>query len=401
MLIVALIVPLALVTAILRRRSPEEASRRDLDVLLATPFAPSEHSGGSKAVGDLQRGLAQRLRVAIWTVPERIVDKSVGAKLSRLLTRALPIPTQCRALAFGHAQMRHESARARVVLFEFFATAVALFLGRVDSPRVVIRDHEVLLRKLAMEYEGERGMRKCVALIRVATCWLLSAVVYTRADAIVALTLEDRDSIQHAFPWCASRTSCIPAPFDPPAAVPLLPVVSPVRDLLMVANFFHTPNVDGLIWFLRECAPHLQTPFTLHLCGLDRPLDAIDLSTDKIVVHRHGFVADTAAVSKLAPIAIAPIVSGGGVRIKNLFLGSLGKALLTTPLGNEGIGFVDGEHALVCADAHGWARRLDELAQNAEFVNSLGRRAQAHVRAAFEQDAILGQIHQVVCPQTN
>ena len=160
----------------------------------------------------------------------------------------------------------------------------------------------------------------------------------------------------------------------------------------MVANFFHSPNRDGLRWFLRECAPHLEPGFTLHLCGIDGALSAADLASPHLTIVRHGFVERDEDVAALADIAVAPIISGGGVRIKNLFLGSLGKALATTPLGNEGIELVDGVHAMISADGATMAAKLNAAARDPDYVARLGAAAAAHIRARFRQEAVAASL---------
>ena len=195
----------------------------------------------------------------------------------------------------------------------------------------------------------------------------------------------------------ARRTVYIPVPFRQETAVKSdgLPQV-PTRELLMVANFFHAPNVDAVRWFVRECAPHLESGFRLHLCGLDRPLDAVNLSGSPLEVVRHGFIDDLETVVPGAAIAVAPVVSGGGVRVKNLMLASQGKVVVTTPLGNEGIGFVNGRDAIISSSGVEMARRINEVSRSAVEIARLGRAARAFVERRFSPEAVLVELERHV-----
>ena len=255
----------------------------------------------------------------------------------------------------------------------------------------------MLLRRLAMERDRSRGLERLSHAIRLAVCWLVSRVVYARVDRIVTLTEEDRLALLAWFPQFGDRTRTIRTPFEASdAALPIDAPPLPARALIMVANFHHRPNVDAYEWFLRECAPYLDAGFVLHIFGQDAPLDRVSVPTGDLRVERHGFVDDLVAAAPQARIAVAPVVSGGGIRIKNLLLATLGKAVVTTPLGNEGIGFVDGRDAVVCDDGRTMASRINALATSPSELARLGANAAAFVRQRFGPEAILDQFEREV-----
>jgi glycosyltransferase involved in cell wall biosynthesis len=356
-------------------------------LLLVAPFSPGNESGGSKAVLDLANTLKPHFALETWVVAKDGPRGGLTRRVARALLRPLPIPDHCRDLMFGDARLAAAIASVHTVIFEFQLTAVYLCFGATHGKRVVVRDHEVLIRKLDMERRAARGLEACAWWLRAMSCWLITLSAYSRAHLVITLTDADRLAIAGWFPFFASRTVSVPAPFEPPN-LPALPVRAGPREMLMVANFFHSPNRDGLRWFLRECAPHLEPGFTLHLCGIDGALTPEDLTSPHLTIVRHGFVARDEDVAALANIAVAPIISGGGVRIKNLFLGSLAKALATTPLGNEGIELVDGVNAMISADGATLASKLNAAARDPDYVARLGAAAAAHIRAQFRQEAV-------------
>jgi polysaccharide biosynthesis protein PslH len=393
---------LALISVALHGRRSEAHSHRQraqtaqTSVLVVSPFGARSESGGAKAANDFIAALSTRFNVRTWLLPNAPAPSAWRNLLGSLLLRPLPMPGRCRPLALGDPSLKQALSGEDIVVFEFFASAVYLYLRGVRSRRVVIRDHEVLVRKLDMERRAASGLDAALAAVRLANCYVISLAVYAKADGIVTLTNEDRSGLIEWFPFCRSRTVAIAAPFEPPVVHSRPLSQAPVRDLLMVANFFHSPNVDGLVWFLKHCAPHLEPGFRLHLCGLDQPLSQLPLSAAPLEIVRHGFVEDSQSIAALGAIAVAPIVSGGGVRIKNLFLGALGIALVTTPLGNEGIDFVDNVHALVCSDGPSMAARINALSRDPEHVLRLGAGARSHIDLMFRHDAILDKLSAVI-----
>jgi polysaccharide biosynthesis protein PslH len=378
-----------------RARSPASPTGAGHKLLLVAPFAPGKESGGSKAVLDLAHTLSGPFELQTQVIPKDGRRGGVWSRLAVALLRPLPIPEHCRRLMFGDAALAQAIRGADIVLFEFALTAVYLCFGATAGKRVIVRDHEVLIRKQAMEAEAARGLDKLTWWLRLGSCWLVTLSSYARAHLIITLTEADAAAIARAFPFFASRTVAVPAPFEAPVLEFTPPRAGP-RELLMVANFHHSPNKDGLRWFLRECAPHLEPGFTLHLCGNDAALSPEDFESPHLAIQRHGFVARDEDLAALANIGVAPIISGGGVRIKNLFLGALGKALATTPLGNEGIGFEDGIHALIADSGKELAARLNAAARDPDYVARLGAAAAAHIQTRFRQEAVRAHLLSIV-----
>ena len=363
--------------------------------LVVAPFDPGSQSGGSKAVEGLITSLrALGITVGL-VVPVSRQAKRTAASLMGRIFSPVPVPEECRALAFGSRAVRDELRHHDVAVFEFAATGMYLLFGRLVGRRCVLRDHEVLVRKLLTDRGGSRGADAVLLILRFAATYCVSAAMYLRADAIISLTVEDAAAIRRWFPFVSRKVATIPAPVELPFGLECLRR-SNDSNLLMVANFHHAPNVHGLLWFLEECAPLLQSEFTLHVCGLDAPLDGLPDRHGKVRVVRHGFVESPGDIMAMGSIAVAPIISGGGVRIKNLFLASLGMAIVTTPRGNEGIGFVHGRHALVCNDPVDMARSIDKLAGNPELAARLGIAAREYVRNAFGLPSIGGRLWSVV-----
>jgi glycosyltransferase involved in cell wall biosynthesis len=387
--ILLLHVPLAVLSVLHPRKRGTRSQGAD-PICLVTPFAPSDHSGGARAVQDFVSILRDREGFRVVNVEDLSPKPGrVHRWLGALLAWPLPVPPQCSALIAGHHTLGRALRDASTVVFESFATALLLYLRRPPAARIVLRDYEVLVRKLRMEYDASTGIAAVSHALRLASCYLISFAVYRKVDHIVTLTEEDRAWLVRSFPALAGRTSAIPVPFPVPATGPPSEARTvSAHDLLMVANFFHRPNVDGLLWFLRECAPHLRRNYTLHVCGLDRPLDALDLSDAPVRVVRHGFVDDVEMAVPGAIIAVAPVVSGSGVRIKNLLLASLGKLIVTTPLGNEGIGFINGRDAIIASEGRQMAASLDEIADDPERLAALARNGTATVRHQFSPEAV-------------
>ena len=134
------------------------SAKGTIKLLLVAPFSPGNESGGSKAVLDLATTLKPHFDLTTHVVEKNARQGGFARRLARVLLRPLPIPDHCRELMFGDASLSAAIAPAHTVLFEFQLTAVYLCFGRTHGKRVVVRDHEVLMRKLDMERQAARGL---------------------------------------------------------------------------------------------------------------------------------------------------------------------------------------------------------------------------------------------------
>lgn len=387
-----------LMTQLPRRRlsrGPDHASTMDLTVL--APFSPGSQSGGAQAISGLLSILEERFQIRLIDLSEHKPPLDKLAALAFVLTLPLPVPDHCRRLLLGSGTVTSRLETCDALLIEFPGPALFLPLSRRPGCRVILRDHEVLLRKLTMELRAASGPLEIIRRgLGVGICYLACLSIYCHMDGIITLTREDREYLERWYPFLHTRIRDIPVHFQCPGDIRPSDTLPASRELMFVGNFFHEPNVDALRWFLAEVAPALDPGFKLHLCGIDDPLDHVPIDNPYIQVIRHGFVDDIEEHFRHVGIAIAPIVSGGGVRMKNLHLACLGKAIVSTTLANQGIGFTDGVDAVITDDGPDMARRINRLAASPEELQKMGRAARVFVQTAFDRDQVATRLEQVI-----
>jgi glycosyltransferase involved in cell wall biosynthesis len=378
-----------------RRRGPEGA------VYVVVPYPPGEKSGGARAIQGLLRALEGAMRVE--TIPLYALEPR-GGRLRRLvadwLTHALPMPVHCRPFVFSGATVRAKIEDGRPVVIEFLSGSLFLLFGRRPANRLVLREHEPLCRRLWSERRTAHGAERLLRPLQAAVAWLAMAAVYARVDRVVALTPQDAAFVRRAFPFLARKVTDVPVSIDLPEPADAVEAGDGGREMLFLGNLYHRPNVDGLRWFLAEVAPRLGQGWTLHLCGLDAPLDEVGVPASAMKLVRHGFVPDVAGAFANVRIAVAPVVSGGGVRMKNLELAALEKAIVTTSRANEGIGFVHGRDAMIADDAAAMAAALRRLAADPADAARMGARARQHVRARFGHASVLARYRALLGSET-
>jgi polysaccharide biosynthesis protein PslH len=178
-------------------------------------------------------------------------------------------------------------------------------------------------------------------------------------DLVQVFSRRDAEAVAELAPDVAARVRVDPFGLVlPPAADPAREVAGTV---LFVGAFHHPPNRDAAIWLAREILPAIleRAPGArLRIVGSAPPPEVLALAGPGVEV-----VADAPNVlphTEAAAVVMAPVRTGGGMRMKVLQAMAAGKAVVTTSRGTEGFtGFgappplavADGEAEIATATA--------------------------------------------------
>ena len=101
-----------------------------------------------------------------------------------------------------------------------------------------------------------------------------------------------------------------------------------------------------------------------------------------------GFVPDLRPFVHAAAVYVVPLRAGSGTRLKVLEAMALGKAIVTTTIGSEGIVLRDGKSALYADDASSFAAAVVTLLESPDLRESLGAAARKCAEQHYGWDAI-------------
>ncbi|MDQ2630933.1 MAG: glycosyltransferase family 4 protein [Actinomycetota bacterium] len=198
---------------------------------------------------------------------------------------------------------------------------------------------------------------------------------WERADLVQVYSDGDAEAIAGAAPELASRVRVNPFGLVPPAAAD--PAAEAAGTILFSGTFTHLPNREAALWLAEEILPAVRARepgATLRIVGSAPPAEIRGLAGPGIEV-----IADAPSMEphlQAAAVVVAPVRSGGGMRMKVLEAMARGKAVVTTPLGAEGFNSIDPEPPLALADdSEGIAAALAELLGDEPERRELGRRA--------------------------
>jgi sugar transferase (PEP-CTERM/EpsH1 system associated) len=146
----------------------------------------------------------------------------------------------------------------------------------------------------------------------------------------------------------------------------------------------YRPNADAASHFLREVWPAVRAArpaATFTAVGWGLP-DALRPLLGNGVVHT-GRVPDVRPYLREASVVVAPLRIGSGTRLKILEALAMGKAVVSTSVGCEGLDVRHGQHLLVADDPSSFARSVVRLLQNPAEAEVLGRRGRELVEDKY------------------
>jgi glycosyltransferase involved in cell wall biosynthesis len=134
------------------------------------------------------------------------------------------------------------------------------------------------------------------------------------------------------------------------------------------------PNRDAVEYFLAEIWPRVRQAVpnaSLELVG--KTPDALKpsfLAHPRVTCQ--GYVPDVRPHLAAAACSVVPIRIGGGTRLKILDSWAMGKAVVSTSVGCEGLRAVDGENIMIRDDAGGFADAVVRVLEDAALRDRLG-----------------------------
>jgi glycosyltransferase involved in cell wall biosynthesis len=248
-------------------------------------------------------------------------------------------------------------------------------------------DVETVTRRRALRLAPARTWRRRlferVDLLRLAH---YQAAVLARSDRFFVCSRRD----QARFP--GDKAVVVPNGATVPAAP--LPESQDERVILAVGLLSYEPNVDALRFFVRDVLPIIRStlPNTHLLIVGKNPGPEVLALQDRPIIEVAANVPDMEPYYRRATISIVPLRSGGGTRLRILESFALGRAVVSTSIGCEGLEALDGEHLLVADAPQPFAEACVRLLSHSDDRRRLVTNARQLVAEHYSWDRVEQQV---------
>jgi glycosyltransferase involved in cell wall biosynthesis len=229
-------------------------------------------------------------------------------------------------------------------------------------------------------------------------------------DRVLTVSEEDRAALRAIIGAASPDPQVIPISLDGAEQQPLVRSRTADR-IVYIGTMYWPPNVDGVLWFVREVLPllrRMRPDAALDCIGARPPAHLISAVRDDPAVNIVGYVEDPTPLLRAAAVMIVPLRAGGGMRVKILQALAQGMPIVTTSLGGEGIALTHGHDALIADRPSEFAAAVADVLSDKVLAERLGRNARALFEARYEYrtalaplDALFDDLRDSVQPATN
>jgi glycosyltransferase involved in cell wall biosynthesis len=158
--------------------------------------------------------------------------------------------------------------------------------------------------------------------------------------------------------------------------------------LIFTGPFKYHANYDAMKWFVGEVFPLiLERIPDAHLIITGDHQNLPLPSTNNITLA--GYVDDVKSLVASGTVGIAPLLSGGGTRLKILEAMALGTPVVATSKGAEGLDARRGEHLLIADSAGDFAESTVRLLREAGLRQQIAANSQKMVREKYDWEGIM------------
>jgi sugar transferase (PEP-CTERM/EpsH1 system associated) len=164
--------------------------------------------------------------------------------------------------------------------------------------------------------------------------------------------------------------------------------------LLFVGTLSYEPNADAVQWFCREIYPRIRTrvpEVKLLIVGRDPPLTLRSLEQIAGVTIT-GWVEDVRPYLAQSTVVIVPLRNGGGTRLKILEALAMGKAVVSTSIGAEGLDVTHGQNILIADTPDAFAQAVVQLLCSETLRQKLGENGRQLVEHYYEWGSIADRL---------
>jgi sugar transferase (PEP-CTERM/EpsH1 system associated) len=352
-------------------------------------------------------GPLQELCASVHTVP--LPQRSRWHRLLTVLTSPLPDIVHRLHSALFYPQLEQvvrDIAPLDVVEIEGLEMAeYGLHAARTATksiPRLVYDAHnaEYLLQERIFEADSRQPRRWLGALYSWMQWQKLrryEAAVCCQVQQVIACSTADGDALARLVPNL--KATIIPNGVDTehyrPGIVSPLPLGA--QALVFTGKMDFRPNVDAVLWFgtavlpmIRQMVPQAQ----LYVVGKN-PHPRLAQLRNAPGITLTGFVEDVRPYVAAAAVYVVPLLTGGGTRLKVLEAMAMGKAIVSTTLGCEGIHATPGRDIVLADEAADMAAQVVALLRDPARCEALGRAARALVERHFDWRIVAAPMDQI------
>jgi sugar transferase (PEP-CTERM/EpsH1 system associated) len=287
-----------------------------------------------------------------------------------------------------------------IIICDFLLTA-AVIPWDLPGPRVLFT-HNVEAQIWERHFQIARNpVWKAACYREFRTIARMERFYLQQSEHVLAVSDADRESFSSFLH--PSRISVIPTGVDVDYFQPA-PEMEEQNTLVFTGSMDWLPNEDGISYFVEKILPLVrqQVPDAVLWVVGRRPSAQLEKISERDPnVKVTGRVDDIRPYMAKASVYVVPLLVGGGTRLKIFEAMAMGKAIVSTTIGAEGLPIESGKNIVLADEAEAFAAQIINLLRNSAKRYDLGCAARQLVEERYSWNSV-GQeliriLNQVAC----
>jgi glycosyltransferase involved in cell wall biosynthesis len=191
-------------------------------------------------------------------------------------------------------------------------------------------------------------------------------------DGIISITERDHEFFSRYFP----HKKILTLPFTVDISNYTFNQHAETKSIFFIGAMDWFPNVEAAQWLIEKVWPAVSAKHTdakFYIAGKAMP-ETLQHHLPKNIINM-GEVEDAAAFMAEHAIMLAPLFSGGGLKIKMIEAMASGKVVICTSKAAEGIEAIDGTHLLIAETAEAFVQKIDDCLNGKINLKGIGENA--------------------------
>ena len=367
-------------------------------LLVANDFPYPPHHGDAVHTWSLILGLRQ-LGFAldlIATVRNRPKEDDINA-VQRFVER-LYIVERSRgfsaALSLTPFQVRSRDALQDVALSQSYEVV----LMKSDYVAPILRNTRLKAKVRILVADGEaryfRALSKCAESPWASFFYLVEALKFDsfsaqfRSKCDLLWFVSDLERVLHVRKHPTDSLKSVFLPPDP-GVDKMCPYSPGGTEALFIGSLTIPLNIEGLEWYIEHIHPRLAEVPGYSLIVAGRTGGASLPALNKVIrqYSNISLCADPQELGDIyerAGVFVNPVLRGAGIKLKTINALQAGVPVVSTSIGMEGTGLVDGKHLLVADSPDGFVRGVTSLLTDRSFARTLVESAQSFLAETYD-----------------
>ncbi len=288
-------------------------------------------------------------------------------------------------------QVRSAVEEAPVDLLQVEYLQMSAMVKGLAATHRVLDLHNVESELVASQARSRGGPGSLVYRAEAMALRAMERRVIGEFDPVVVVSPRERGRL----PSGGERVLVCPNGQEPPVLLPeaTAPVVA------FVATLGWAPNVEAALWLGRDIWPEVvrRVPAArLLLVGRDPAPEVRALAAPTIEVT--GTVADVSPFLAQARVVVAPLLAGGGTRLKIMEALGAGRPVVATTIGCDGLQDLVGRGVVLADDTATMVEKITELLTDAAAATLLRKQGHDAIIEGHTWDRALAPLFEAVVP---